>query len=68
MACAADWRHVGIESDAQNEYKSRRDWVTKEIHLELCKLLMSDFSHKWYIRKLESVWKNKMHKIFRILI
>ena len=39
---------------AQNEYKTRLDWVVKVIHRELCK--------KWYIHNLESVQENETHK------
>ena len=48
---------------AQNEYKTRHDWVGRVIHWELCKRLKFDHSAKWYLHKPESVLENEKHKI-----
>ena len=57
-------RIVGVFSKlVQKEYKSRHDWVRKEIHLELCKRLKFGHTNKWYVHKPESVLENKSHKI-----
>ena len=34
---------------AQEEYKTRYDWVGKVIHRKLCKKLKLDHSKKWYM-------------------
>ena len=49
---------------AQNEFKTRHDWVGKGIHWELYK--KSEFHHtnKWYMHNPESVLENETHKIF----
>ena len=44
----------------QKEYKTRHDWVGKVVHWKMCKF---GNTTKWYINKLESVLKNKIHKI-----
>ena len=48
---------------ARKEYKTRYDWVVKVIHWELCKKLKVDHTNKWYMLNIESVLKNKTHKI-----
>ena len=48
---------------AEEEYKTRYDWVGKVIHWELCKKLESDHMNKWYIHNPESLQDNKMHKV-----
>ena len=49
---------------AQNDYKTRHDWVGKVIKWKSCK--QSKFYHvsKWYKHKPESIEENKTHKIF----
>ena len=34
---------------AQNEYKTRHDWVGKVIHWEICKKSKFDHMKKWYM-------------------
>ena len=47
----------------QKEYKSRHDWVGKEIHWELCKKFKFNHTNKWYMHKPKSVLKNETHKL-----
>ena len=56
--------HIINESSklAQKEDKTRRDWVRKVIHWELCKKLKFDHTNKWCIHKPESVLENETHK------
>ena len=57
--------HIESESSklAQNEFKTRHDWVGKVIHWELCKKLNFHHASKWYTHKPESVLENETHKI-----
>ena len=48
---------------AQNEYKTRHEWVGKGIHLELCKKFKFEPMNKWYMHNSESVLENKIHKL-----
>ena len=48
---------------AQKEYKTRHDWVSKVIHWEFCKKLKFDHMNKWYMHNLGSILENEMHKI-----
>ena len=48
---------------AQKEYKSRHDWLAKEIHKELSKKLKFNHAVKWYMYKWESLLENETHKI-----
>ena len=32
----------------QREYKSRRDWVGRKIHWEVCRKISFDVNEKWY--------------------
>ena len=48
---------------AQNEYKSRHDWMEKLNNWELCKKLKFDHITKWYMHKPDFVQENEMHKI-----
>ena len=47
---------------AQKDYKSRHDWVGKEIHWEMCKKFKFDHSNKWYMHKPAHVINNT-HKL-----
>ena len=38
----------------QKEYMTRHDWVGKVIYWELCKILISDHTNKWYMHNVES--------------
>ena len=49
---------------AQNEYKTKHDWVWKAIHLELCKKLKFDHTNKWYMYNPESVLEKEKYTIF----
>ena len=59
MNYISDWSKL-----AQKEYKTRHDWVRKEIYLELCKELKIYHTTKWYMHKPESLLENEMHIIF----
>ena len=48
---------------AQKVYKTRRDWLSKVIHWELCKKLKFDHTNKWYMYNPEFVQKNETHKL-----
>ena len=48
---------------AQKEYKTRRDWVGKVIHWELCKKLKSDQTNEWYMYNPASVLENDILKL-----
>ena len=48
---------------AQNECKTKHDWVGKVIHWELCKRLNFERTTKWYMHKPESILDNDIHKI-----
>ena len=48
---------------AQKVYKTRYDWVGKEIHWELYKKLTFDYTNKWYIPNPESVLENETRKL-----
>ena len=39
------------------EYKHRHEWVGKVIYRELCKRLKCDHVDKWYMYKLEYVFR-----------
>ena len=43
--------------------KTRHNWLKKMIYLELGKKLKFDHMNKWYMHNLESVLKNKTHKV-----
>ena len=43
---------------AQNEYKTRHDWVGKVIHWEMCKKFKFDHTNKLYIHNLAPVQEN----------
>ena len=45
---------------AQNEYKSRHDWVRKVIYWELCKILKFDHADKWCKHKVDTVLENEI--------
>ena len=47
----------------QREYKSRHDWASKQIHLELCKKFKFDHLKKWCTCNQKSVPENETHKI-----
>ena len=40
-----------------------RDWVGKEIYMELFKKLKFDHASKWYMHNPESVLENEPHKL-----
>ena len=48
---------------AQMEKKSRRDWVEKEIHWELRKILNFDHANKGWMHKSECIRKSQTCKI-----
>ena len=48
---------------AQNEYKTRHDWVGKVIYSELCKKFKFDHTNKWYMHNPTSVLENDTHKL-----
>ena len=56
-----------IKSDVRKlpykEYKTRHEWVGKEIHWELCKKFQFDHTNKWYIPNQASVRENDTHKL-----
>ena len=47
----------------QRDYKTRRDWVEKVIHWELCKKIKFDRMNKWYMHNAESVRENETNQI-----
>ena len=47
----------------QKEYKTRRDWVSKVIILELCKKSKCEHRNKWYMHNPTSVLENDTHKL-----
>ena len=47
----------------QKKYKTIHVWVGQVINRELCKKLKFDHTTKRYMKKIESVRVNKMHKI-----
>ena len=51
---------------AQNENKTKHDWVGKLIHWELCKKLKFDYANKLYMLNPESVQENEMQKLLRV--
>ena len=57
--------HIISESSklAQREYKTRRDWVGKVIHWEMCKKFKFDHNNKWYMHNLAPVLENTTHKL-----
>ena len=50
---------------AQEEYKTRHDWVGKVIHWELCGKFEFEYMNKWYMHNLASVLENETHKLRR---
>ena len=48
---------------AQEEYKTRHDWVGKLIHWEVCKKSKFDHTNKWYMHNLAPVLENDTHKL-----
>ena len=48
---------------AQNEYKTRHDWVGNVIHWEMCKKFKSDQMNKWYTHNEASVRVNDTHQL-----
>ena len=48
---------------AQKEYKTRHDWVGKEIHWESCKKFKFDNTNKWYMHNPASILENDTHKL-----
>ena len=47
----------------QKEYKTRHDWVNKEIHWELCKKLKFNHMNKRYMYNTKSILDNEMYKL-----
>ena len=47
---------------AQNEYKTRHDWVGKMIHYEMRKKFKFDHTNKWYMHNPASALENDTHK------
>ena len=48
---------------AQEEYKTRHDWVIKVIHWELCEEMKFDHKNKWYMHNPTSVLENETSKL-----
>ena len=48
---------------AQNEYKTRHDWLGIVIHWELSEKFKFDHTNKWYMHNPESVLENEAHKL-----
>ena len=48
---------------AQKEYKTRHDWVGKEIHWEMCEKFKFDHTNKWYMHNRAPVLENDTHKL-----
>ena len=48
---------------AQQEYKTRHDWVGKVIHWELCNKFKYDRTNKWYMHNPASILENDMHEL-----
>ena len=48
---------------AQEEYKSRYDWVGKVIHWEMCRKFKLDHTNKWYMHNPAPVLENDTHKL-----
>ena len=48
---------------AQKEYKTKRDWVGKLIHWDMCKKLRFDSTNKRYMHNPASVLENDTHKL-----
>ena len=48
---------------AQKEYKARYDWVSKEIHWEMCRKFQFDHTNKWYMHNPAPVLENDSHKL-----
>ena len=48
---------------AQEEYKTRLDWVSKVTHWERCKKFKFDHTNKWYIHNPAPVLENGTHKL-----
>ena len=49
----------------QKDYKTRRNWVVKAIHWELCKKFKSEHTNKWYIHNIESLLENETYRLLR---
>ena len=48
---------------AQEEYKTRLEWVGKMIHWEMCKKFKFDHTNKWYMHNPAPVQENDTHKL-----
>ena len=48
---------------AQKKYKTRRDWVGKVIHWEMCRKFQFDHTNKWYMYNPAPVLENDSHKL-----
>ena len=48
---------------AQNEYKTRQNWVGKVIHWEMWKKFKFDHTSKWYMHNPVPVQENDTHKL-----
>ena len=48
---------------AQRKYKTRHDWVGKEIHWEMCKKFQFDHTNKCYMYNPALVIENATHKL-----
>ena len=48
---------------AQNENKTRHDWVGKVIHWEMCKTFKFDHTNKWYMHNPAPVIENDTHRL-----
>ena len=48
---------------AQNEYKTRHDWVGKVIHWEMYKKFKFHHTNKWYMHNPAPVLENNTHKL-----
>ena len=48
---------------AQEQHKTKHDWMGKVIHWELCNKFEFDHMNKWYMHNPAAVLENKIHKL-----
>ena len=48
---------------AQNEFKTKHDWVDKVIYWKLCKKLKFDHTNRWFMNNPESIQENETRKL-----
>ena len=59
--------HITSECNklAQEQYKTKHDWIENVIYLEMRKEFETDISNKLYMHASESVRENKQHQVIR---